>query len=477
LNLAEVAGATLDVGLVRRVREAIGDLEAWVVGGAVRDAALGRPVDDLDLAVAESPRQGARLIADALGGFAFELSSEFPTWRARDREGTWQVDLAELRGGSIEADLALRDFTVGAVAVDLRSGEGIDPTGGLGDIEAGVIRAAGPESFTLDPLRLMRAARLAAQFGWSIDPETVDLGRVAASRAGEPAGERSLSELCLLMATENPLTGLEAMDSLGLFDSLLPEIGALKGVVQGPNHHRDVYGHTMEVLEGVLRIESDLEAFVGDSAEEVRAVLDTELADGVTRSTALRLGALFHDCAKPATRSEADGFVSFRGHDVEGAATIGAVFKRLRSSRRLADYVADLARHHLVLGFMVTRMPLSRRDVYGYLKRTDPVSIDVTLLTVADRLGARGSGSIASEEMIAGHLELAAEMVADALDWRRTGPPAQFVPGNELAAALGIEPGPDLGRVMEELAAARYAGEIDSASEAVDHARRFLDVG
>lgn len=476
MNLSEVAASTLAVDLVGRVRAAIGETPAWVVGGAVRDVALGREVDDLDLAVAESPRQSARAVAEALGGFAFELSSDFPTWRARDREGTWQVDLAELRGGGIEADLALRDFTVGAVAVDLMTGEGLDPTGGLADIEAGIIRAAGPESFSQDPLRLMRAARLAAQFGWQIDPGTISLGLETSPRAGEPAGERSLSELCQLMATGDPLVGLRAMDSLGLFESLLPEIGALKGVIQGPNHHLDVYGHTLEVLEGVLRIESDLEAFVGESAEGVRAVLDTELADGVTRSTGLRLGALFHDCAKPATRREEDGFVSFRGHDVEGAAMITAIFKRLRSSNRLAEYVADLARHHLVLGFMVTRMPLSRRDVYGYLKRTDPVGVDVTLLTVADRLGARGSGSVASEEMVAGHLSLASEMVADALEWRRSGPPAQFLPGNELAGRLGIAPGPDLGRVMEELAAARYAGEIHSASEAVEMARRFLDV-
>ncbi len=473
MNLERVAAATTRVDLVSRVIGALGDSPSWVVGGAVRDVALGREVNDLDIAVSESPRQGARAVADALGGFAFELSSEFPTWRARDREGTWQVDLAELRGGGIEADLRLRDFTAGAVAVDLRTGEGFDPTGGLADIERGIVRAAGPESFSLDPLRLMRAARFASKFEWTIDPETIRLGLETSPRAGEPAGERTLSELCQLMATENPLIGLEAMDSLGLFDSLLPEIGALKGVVQGPNHHKDVYGHTLEVLEGVLRIESDLEAFVGERSGEVRALLDSELADGVSRSTGLRLGALFHDCAKPATRREEDGFVTFRGHDEEGAATIRSVFKRLRSSRRLSEYVAALARHHLVLGFMVTQRPLSRRQIYGYLKRTDPVSVDVTLLTVADRLGARGSGSVASEEMIAGHLELASEMVADGLEWRRTGPPAQFLPGNELAAALGMAPGPDLGRIMEELAEARYAGEIDSASEAVELARRL----
>lgn len=462
---------------VDRVVEVLDGAEGWMVGGAVRDVALGREVKDLDVAVAGSPEGAARAIAAALGGVAFELSEEFPAWRAKDREDAWQVDVAELRAGTIEADLALRDFTVGAIAVDLGRGEAIDPLGGLDDLEAGVIRACGPRSFSDDPLRLMRAARFVAQFGWEIDPETLELARAGASRAAEPAGERILAELILLIGARDPLAGLGAMDRIGLFESVLPEVGRLRGVVQGPNHHLDVYGHTMEVVEGILRIESDLERFTGDRADEVSAYLSRPLADGATRATALRLGALLHDCAKPETRSEEGGFVSFRGHDVLGAEMIEARFRELRASRKLIAYLGGLTRHHLILGFMVTQRPLSRRQVYGYLDRTDPVSIDVTLLTVADRLAARGTASIASQEMVAGHMELAAELVGHGLDWDRDGPPKQFVAGNELAAELGIEPGPRLGEVMRELAAARYAGEISDASEAVDHARRFLEAG
>lgn len=474
MNLEDAARATTTVELVRRVEAALGEERAWVVGGAIRDAVMGREVDDLDLAVDGSPEAATRRVASALGGFAFELSSEFPTWRARDREGSWQVDFAAMRGGDIEADLGLRDFTVGAIAVDLVTGEGFDPHGGLADLDAGLVRAVGPRSFADDPLRLLRAARLVAQFGWQIDPETVDLGLETAPLAGEPAGERILAELCLMIAAPDAVAGLAAMDRLGLYGPVLPEVEALKGVVQGPNHHLDVYGHTIEVLEGVIRIESDLETFVGESAAGVRELLDEELADGVSRSAGLRLGALLHDCAKPQTRTDSNGFISFRGHDSQGADAIRQIFGRLKSSNRLADYVAALARHHLILGFMVPQRPLDRHQVYRYLTHTDPVPIDVTLLTVADRLAARGTSSIANDEMIAGHLQLASQMVADALEWRRTGPPAQFMPGDQLAAELGIEPGPDLGRVIDAIAEARYAGEIDSASEAVEFARRFL---
>lgn len=472
--LAELGPRAMAAPRVDRLREVLAGNPSWLVGGAVRDVALGREVNDLDVAVSGPPEEPARKLAKALGGVAFELSEEFPAWRVKDRDDAWQVDLAELRADSIEADLRLRDFTVGAVAVELDGGEAIDPLDGLADLESGLIRACGPTSFSDDPLRLMRAARLVAQFGWEIEEETVLLGRQSSPRAEEPAGERTLAELLLLIGSRDPLAGLAAMDRIGLFDWLLPEIGDLHDVVQGPNHHLDVYGHTIEVVEGILRIESDLERFTGDRAPEVSAYLSRPLADGTTRGAALRLGALFHDSAKPQTRSEEGGFVSFRGHDRLGAEQIEKRFRGLKASRKLIRYLADLTRHHLILGFMVTSMPLDRRQIFAYLDHTDPVSLDVTLLTVADRMAARGSASIASEEMVAGHMELARQMVGHALDWDADGPPGQFLPGNELADKLGIETGPQLGELMKELAAARFAGEINDANEAVEHARGFL---
>lgn len=476
-SLKELGPLAMNSARVSEVRDLLTGTPAWLVGGAVRDIVLGREVSDLDIAVAGAPEDPARYIAGALGGVAFELSDEFPAWRVKDRDDHWQIDIASLRAADLEEDLHLRDFTVGAVAVGLESGVAADPLGGLGDLAAGVIRACGPTSFSDDPLRLMRAARLVAQFGWEIEPGTLALARESAQSAGRPAGERTLAELLLLIGARNPLAGLSTMDQIGLFESVLPEIGRLHEVVQGPNHHLDVYGHTMEVVEGILRIESDLERFTGDRAAEVSEYLAQPLGDGATRGTALRLGALFHDCAKPQTRSETGGFISFRGHDSLGAEQIEERFRVLRASRKLSGYLKDLARHHLVLGFIVPRMPLDQRQIFAYLERTDPVSVDVTLLTVADRLAARGTASIASKEMVADHLQLAMEMTGYGLDWVRNGPPSQFLGGNELAERLGIEPGPKLGEVMAELAAARFAGEISDANEAVDHGRRFLDAG
>jgi poly(A) polymerase len=471
-NLAERLRAA---PLVAAVRRALGDgAEAWAVGGAVRDAARGREVADLDLAVAGDPGRAARAIGAELGEHAFELSAEFGTWRVVSAAHTRQVDVTALRGGSIDADLAERDFTIGAVAVSLTGGDPVDPFGGLADLDRRQLRAVGERSFTADPLRLLRAARLAAELDLEIDAGTARLARVASGRAADPAGERQLAELRQLLGGPAPLRGLRLLDELELTAVVLPELERLRGVEQGPNHHLDVYDHTLAVLEHTLEIEADLERFAGERAGEVAELLAEPLADETSRGTALRFGALFHDIGKPDTRSEQGGFVGFRGHDSEGAEIIGAICGRLRASRRLTQHLRGLALHHLRLGFLIPEMPLPPRRVHEYLRATEPVAVDVTLLTVADRLSARGAGPLASPEMVEAHLTLAREMVAAGLDWHRDGPPPPLLRGDEVARELGIEEGPRLGEALAELEAAQYAREVADPAAALEHLRNWL---
>ncbi len=143
--------------------------------------------------------------------------------------------------------------------------------------------------------------------------------------------------------------------------AVLPELHELRGVEQNPYHHLDVYGHTIEVLERLLAVERDLDAYAGEHAEAVRQVLDEPLADGMTRGEALRMGALFHDLGKPETRTvNEEGRVFFLGHDRAGARIVGAICERLRSSRRLRSYLEGICLNHLRLGFLVHERPLSR---------------------------------------------------------------------------------------------------------------------
>ena len=302
---------------------------------------------------------------------SFQLSEEFGTWRVEARDHSWHLDLTRLRAEDIEADLRLRDFTVNAMAVPLADpgAEPIDPTGGVEDAAARVLRAASDRAFADDPLRLVRAARIAGALGLEIEPGTVELARAeAAPRRGAGGGEAPCRAPAPVSA-DDPLRALDLLDQLGATAGVLPELEALRGVEQNPNHHLDVHGHTIEVLRQLLVIESDLERYAGESADEVRALLAKPLGDDFTRGDGLRLGALLHDTGKPATKGSHGGYVTFIGHDSVGADIVDEALGRLKASRALRRYVAGLTRHHLHLGFMVHERPLPRRRLFDYLQK------------------------------------------------------------------------------------------------------------
>jgi poly(A) polymerase len=450
---------------------------AWIVGGALRDKLLGRRVTDVDVAVRGDPQPVARALAGEVRGPVFPLSEAFGAWRVIDRRAGRVYDVAALQGDTIEEDLAKRDFTVNAMATPLAelsaaalaeptAGPLVDPLGGRADLEARILRVIGPRAYDSDPLRALRLARFAAELGFAPDAETERLTRIAAPRVAEAAGERVFAELRRLILAPGVIGGLDVADRLGVLRAVLPELAAQHDVEQSNYHHLDVYGHTVEVLERLIELEPQATGRLG-------AVLDEPLADELTRGQALRFGALLHDIGKPATHAvREEGRVTFMGHDRLGEEMVRDVCRRLRTSERFSRFVEALTRHHLVLGFLVHERPLDRRAIYRYLRRTEPVEVEVTWLSCADRLATRGRRA---DEAIAAHMELARELIEAALDWREHGPPPPLVRGDELARELGLERGPEVGRLLSALEEATYAGELSTREDALLFARRLRD--
>ena len=454
------------------IREALAGEQAWLVGGVVRDRLLDRPTDDVDVALDGDPRAAAKRIARATRGAHFQLSGAFGAWRVVGRAHDWHVDLVPLRDGDIRADLAGRDFTINAMAEPLDGGETIDPHGGREDLEARRLRMVSAKALEDDPLRCLRAVRLAVELGLDLEQGTVEAVAAHAPEIDKVAPERVFGEIKRVVSVPAPQLGVALMERLGLLEAVLPEVAGPRGVDQNVFHHTDVYGHTLEVLTAVVEIERDPgQAGLGDQAQAVADLLAEPFADELTRGQAMRLAALLHDAAKPQTRDTLpDGRVTFIGHDREGAQLARDVLARLRASERLRDYVAALTRHHLALGFLVHERPLARRAAWRYLRATAPYAADVTILTVADRLATRGKNA---EPAIAAHLELARDMLQLAFKESETGPQAPLVRGDELARELGIRPGPRLGELLARLEEDRYAGEIATREQAIERAREL----
>jgi putative nucleotidyltransferase with HDIG domain len=481
---------------LQAARTALADRRAWLVGGAIRDRVLGRATADVDVVVDGDPGEAARAIARAAGRAAcFALSEEFGAWRVTARDSSWQVDVEPLRGGSLPADLALRDFTVNAIAEPLAGGEPIDPLGGLADLAAGRLRIAGPGAFADDPLRVLRLVRVAVELGLEPDAEALRGAGAQVNALDQVSPERVFLELRRIVASQQALRGLKLMGTLGATAVVLPELEALRGVEQNRFHHADVYGHTLEVLARTIALTESLDSVedrarraedgrgeaagfvdeaeraavrsvIGEHRADVAALLREPLADQMTRAEALRWGALLHDAAKPLTRGvrPADGRVTFIGHDERGATLAREVLGRLRSSERLRAHIAALVRNHLRLGFLVHEpQPLGRRTVFAYLRACSPVEVDVTLLSVADRLATRGERA---QEAIEAHLRVAEGMLGDALRWHLEGQAEPLLRGDELGSCLDIAPGPRIGALLAELAEAQYAGEITTREQA-----------
>ncbi|MDO9352780.1 MAG: HD domain-containing protein [Solirubrobacteraceae bacterium] len=438
----------------------------WLVGGAIRDVLIGGVAPlDLDLAVDGDPSPVARAVADALGAPRFPLSDRFGGFRVTAAGGV-QVDVMPLHPDGLEADLLRRDLTVNALALPLGAagawpafdaGALIDLTGGRADLAARVLRVCSPSALEEDPLRVLRISRAESGGHWTVDGETARLAQLAAPALASVAGERIGAEVRGILFGPAPLDGLASMRRLGGLEAVLPEIAALDGVGQGPYHHLDVGGHTREVLEYAVALETDLASFVDDaSAAWFTAHLDDEVAGGMTVRECLRLGALLHDVAKPQTRhwfAERE-MIGFPGHDKAGRVLAAKILERLRMPRRVIKVVQGLTLHHLRLGFLVHAQPLDRGAVYDYLRTCEPVEVEVTVLGLADRLATRGRRA---EPAIEAHAALTRLMLPEAISWREAGgAPEPLLDGTALVDRTGRPPGAWLAGALEAQRRARY---------------------
>lgn len=445
-------------------------VEGWAVGGGVRDALMGLPVTDLDLAVDGDAAAMARGLADAHGAVRFPLSRAFGAWRVQGGGLACRVDLTPLQGESLRDDLARRDLTVNALAVPLEAEAAmVDAHGGMADLRARRLRAVGDRAFADDPVRLLRLVRIAEQLGFAIDPATAAVARRDAGLLWSSAPERLADELGRILALPAPDAAFGRMDGLGLLGALAPELEASRGLDQSEYHHRDVLGHTLEVVEHARRIADDPEPVFRGRADRVRAVLAAPLADELTAREGLMMTALLHDMAKPATRAVTpEGRVTFMGHDRLGAEMADALLRRLRTSTRWREFVVRGIRYHLPLGFMVHRQPLSLRQIDRYLRMTAPSQAEIIVLTVADRLATRGPRT--SQAAIDRHLVLARQVMDAHFTLADRPPQRPLLGGDDVARELGRPPGPWLAPLLDALREGQTVGVLRTR----DQARRFV---
>jgi len=463
--------------------------DAFLVGGLVRDILLGRPTADIDLAVAADARETASDLARTLNGKYVLLDEVNQVARVIvEVEGKrWQLDFSTI-AESLEQDLARRDFTVNAMAIGLdallgnpRSPEILDPFGGQRDLEKRTIRAVSDGAFSADPVRLLRAVRLAVELDFNIDEDTETLIWRDARLIKEVPGERVREEMLHLLAVPGGGKRLAYLDELGLLLELLPQLRVARGVEQPDIHCWDVFQHslkTVEAVEYLLRegpwdYADERALSVVPWSEELARHFDREVNYGSTRRSLLKLAALLHDIAKPQTKTvEEGGRARFLGHASEGAEMVTPILERFRFSAREIRLVELMVKHHLRPMQMSQEGLPTRRAMYRYFRDTGDAGIDILFLNLADHLATRGT------ELTMKHWREHADLVRYILachdeEEKLTLPP-RLVDGHDVIDRFGIGPGPEVGEVLEAVREAQAAGEINTREEALAYIERWL---
>jgi poly(A) polymerase len=428
-----------------------------LVGGPVRDAMLGRLQNDLDFTTSARPEVTERLVkgwADA----TWDVGRAFGTIGCR--KDPWQVEITTYRserydpesrkpevdyGDTLEGDLGRRDFTVNAMAISLPGREFQDPYGGLVDLAHQVLRTPGrPEdSFSDDPLRMMRAARFAAQLGFTVAPEVVEAMKSMAGRIEIVSAERVRDELVKLVCAPYPRRGLSLMVETGLADHVLPELPALALETDEHHRHKDVYEHTLTVLEQSM----DLEHRLGEGPDFVS-----------------RFAALMHDVGKPRTRKfVGDGTVTFHHHDVVGAKITRKRMRALRFSNDDIDAVSKLVELHLRFhGYGTGEWTDSA--VRRYVRDAGDQLERLHILTRADST-TRNKRKAERLRRAYDHLE---ERIARLAEQEELDAMRPDLDGNQIMGILGIGPGPEVGRAYKYLMELRMDRGPMSQEEATE---------
>jgi poly(A) polymerase len=462
------------------------DYELFLVGGFLRDALLGKSCKDVDL-VSGNASELSRLMASQTGTKPAIIDRKFGTVRLipcvhEDGIGEpYLVDLSPLRGSSILDDLCQRDFTINSLALNIsawrtdRDTSLLDPLGGITDLEHGKLRVCSRSSLSDDPLRILRAYRLASSYGLTFGAQTRKGILQACHRLNQVAVERIRDEIMLIFSAVSSVSILRMLEEDGILRLLLPEYVDMGNLQENASDHRNVWQHSLSVLEALEFFLSNLRELFGDYAEEASAILTQKLAGERTRLTSLKLGVLLYDIGKPSRRSLGkDGVIQFHDEQVAGSELAASLCTRLRLSNKEIYFVSQLVRQHMrpIHLFRFARTPTEA--LARFFRLGPELFWPLLLLFASDYQALQESVSVGKDlqpirRRICGWLDFYYEQLKP----RELAPP--IVNGHELMKFLHLSPGPMVGKLVNALAELQWEGRIDNQQEALEQAARLLE--
>lgn len=448
--------------IIDLIKQHYEDAEIYLVGGTIRDFCLEKDNFDKDIVVDKiEAKKFAQTLAESIDATFIPLDEENKIYRLMLKDKINCIDIANLIGANIEEDLKRRDLTINSIAINLKTFEVIDITGGLDDIKLKKIRHISEKNFVDDPLRLLRAFRFQALLGFDVDEKTFEIIKKHISKINQPAVERIRYELIKLFEGEYAHISLINMDKTGLLEEILPVVKELKKVPPNLHHHLDLFSHSIEIVKQIQELYEK-------SAPEVKQHLEKVDFGGCSRFAHLKLAGFLHDIGKPGTWTieELTGKHRFIKHDNLGSKMSLKILKDLKFSKKQSDYITKLIKLHIYPSHVVSTPDINDKIYMRFIRKMENEAIDVIILAMADRLSARGV-EITDEiiEKNINNLQLLLNFYLNVKD--SLVPLPKLLNGEEIMELLNLNPSKELGQIINALRDAQLEGEVITREQAV----------
>ncbi len=441
--------------------------EGYLVGGCIRDFLMhGKISEDRDIAISGA-ENFAKKISEKFDGTLITLDEENKIYRVVLPDKTNYLDISELEGGSIEKDLTRRDFTVNAIAYDLKSGKYIDAVGGKKDLENKILRHINDSNFEDDPLRILRAFRFLSVTGFELAEETSDAVNKYKDLLLIPSAERINYELMKLFGGKYCSDILLMMDEFGILEKIFPQVKEMKQVPPNTHHHLGLFNHVVETVRNIQEIYEN-------SSDEIKSHLDRVDFGGFPRINHLKLAGFLHDIGKFSTWTieEDTGRHRFIKHDDVGAKMCVPFLKGLKFSKKQIEYISGMVKNHIYPSNVIIARDLSEKVMMRYIRKMGDDVIDNIVLAKADRLSARGEA--VSEEMVKSNIDGLNSLLEFYLERKDSIQPLpKLLDGFEVMEIRKMKQSPVLGKMLNALHEEQISGNINTKDEAVNFIRKY----
>ena len=487
---------------VSHIAEAISKIpvKSYLVGGVLRDSILGTTNPDVDIAVVASAMDVAKKVANIMNGKSFQLDKSRNICRvlANVLGNEIQIDIASAQNG-ISSDIAKRDFTINSLALDVNHvdfnfgipqfeiSKIIDEHRGIEDLLNSSLRITSDQVFKEDPLRLLRGARLTAQYDLNIDDFTETQIKKSSFLISKVSSERIRDEFLKLLSLQKSVRNLTKMDKLGILTNIIPELEASRETLQTPNHYWKVLEHMVQTVGQAENIVAGKKINAGPYpnftpnyipiTDAHQIYFDQNYADSHSRFTFLKLACLLHDVGKPKTKTvDPDGKTRFLGHDKLGGEIARSILKRLKFSNSGIELVANQIANHLRPSQISNQgQDPTPKAIRKYYNDTSGASIDILYLNLADYMAARGPNLTRTEWI--DHCRRINIIAKSESSYKRDANRAKLLSGHDIMVGLCLNPGPFIGTLIEDAEKARFEGLVSNKEEALELIRHRINSG